>query len=203
MTTDSRVTFANFDPAAKCIEKGTHKILEQNFCVQRNKPSKGARRKITEYLEQNLPHLPEENDVSAPNYQSNLPEGLTNRIIDLEERIVSITSTAVYLTNRIHVSGPCLHPMEDNARDHQREDLRTYFGQFGKIINIYVKPIFHDMMTDSRITFAHCDSAAKCLEQDNHKILGQNFRVERKQPSKGAKKKIKTEEKKKRKCRRP
>ncbi|KAI1697430.1 hypothetical protein DdX_18513 [Ditylenchus destructor] len=59
-----------------------------------------------------------------------------NSARDQEEQMGSLTSTAADLTNRIHVSGPCLHPTEENPRDHQREDLWTYFGQFGKIMNI-------------------------------------------------------------------
>ncbi|KAI1705308.1 sushi, nidogen and EGF-like domain-containing protein 1 [Ditylenchus destructor] len=149
--------------------------------------------------DETMPHSSSEN-VSVRNNQIKLPADKIhdpaqiprfNNAKDLEERMATLTSNAASFTNKIQVYGPCLHPMEENARDHQREDLRTYFGQFGKIISVSVKPIFDDMTTDAIVTFVHCKSAAKCIGQESHKILGQDFRVERGEPSKGEKKKIK------------
>ncbi|KAI1701395.1 hypothetical protein Ddc_17642 [Ditylenchus destructor] len=147
--------------------------------------------------DETMPHSSSDN-VYVQNYPIKLPADMMDVPVhiprfnsaNLEKRMATLTSNAASFTNRIHVSGPCLYPMEENAREHQREDLRTYFGQFGKIFTICIKPIFDDMTTDAIVTFAHCKSAAKCMEQSNHKILGQDFRVERGQPSKGAKRKI-------------
>ncbi|KAI1701398.1 hypothetical protein Ddc_17645 [Ditylenchus destructor] len=49
-----------------------------------------------------------------------------------EEPSVKI-SGPVRMTNRIHVNGPCLHPEQVNKRAKQKEELRTYFSQFGEI----------------------------------------------------------------------
>ncbi|KAI1704601.1 MIZ/SP-RING zinc finger domain-containing protein [Ditylenchus destructor] len=108
---------------------------------------------------------------------------------DQEERIAILTTLANF-ANRIHVFGPCLHPTDANPIDCQREDIQTYFGQFGKILNVSVKKILDDMATSMVVTFDHRDSAAKCIEQDDHKILGQNFRVEGTATTKDAKRKI-------------
>ncbi|KAI1698217.1 cid1 family poly A polymerase domain-containing protein [Ditylenchus destructor] len=114
-----------------------------------------------------------------------------NSTRDEEERKLTSNSTVINLTNRIHVFGPCLHPTETNPRDLQREDIQTYFGQFGKVIHVSVKKILDDIRTNSIVTFANCDSAEKCIEfalHQKHKILVQNFYVGRAKPTKGMKK---------------
>ncbi|KAI1700620.1 hypothetical protein DdX_16591 [Ditylenchus destructor] len=169
LTTDATVTFVNCDSAAKCIEQGTHKILGQDFRVKRRQPSKGTKRKIIAALEQNLPHLPEENDVSDQDYEGKLPEGLTNRIF---------------------VGGPCLHPEQVDPRVGQNGDLRAYFGQFGAIVNISNHKTDDATKMKSIVTFENCDSARQSLEQAKHEICGLEFNVWAASPTKSMKKKL-------------
>ncbi|KAI1705902.1 winged helix-turn helix domain-containing protein [Ditylenchus destructor] len=51
-----------------------HKILGQDFRVKRGQPTKGTKKKIIAALEQNLPHLPEENDLSDQDYEDFHPQ---------------------------------------------------------------------------------------------------------------------------------
>ncbi|KAI1705318.1 hypothetical protein Ddc_15788 [Ditylenchus destructor] len=80
------------------------------------------------------------------------------------------------VTNKIIVSGPRLHPI----RVRQRKELETYFSQFGKIIHA----------TMHTVMFDNCDSAAKCIQQKAHKILGKDYVVRRGRPTKSMRKKL-------------
>ncbi|KAI1717009.1 hypothetical protein Ddc_10147 [Ditylenchus destructor] len=145
LTTNSYVIFDQCVSAAKCIEQGNHKILGQNFRVQKGRPSKNMSSIIIGNLEQNLLHSP------------------------------------AILTNRIFVSGPCLHPLNENPNAFQRKAFRTYFSQFGKILNIELKEenildFSVENVVDS-IIFDSRGSAAKCLQQHKHRIRGHIFTV--------------------------
>ncbi|KAI1705311.1 hypothetical protein Ddc_15781 [Ditylenchus destructor] len=96
---------------------------------------------------------------------------LFNSARDQEERMATFTSTAANLTKIIHVKGPCLHPEEMYPEIWQKQELRTYFSQFGKINSITVS----NKCRKSTVTFDN--SVAKCIEQQTHKIRGQNFGV--------------------------
>ncbi|KAI1712390.1 hypothetical protein Ddc_12429 [Ditylenchus destructor] len=80
------------------------------------------------------------------------------------------TSPAVMLTNRIYVNGPCLHPEQVDPIAFQKEELSTYFSQFGKIVHVTVSSYEKSM-----VIFDSCDSAAKCIQQRMQKIRGQDF----------------------------
>ncbi|KAI1705901.1 cytochrome p450 domain-containing protein [Ditylenchus destructor] len=194
---DITVTFVDCEPAAKCLQQRTHKIRGQDFIVSAETPTKPMMKKLgfghinsgtsnAEPRTKDGTPLWKQYHLGSANDPAQIPG--FNSAKDQGEPMA--TSTAADMTNRIYVYGPCLHPMEENPRAHQREDFRTYFGQFGKIITVTVKPIYAGMMTNAVVTFAYCESAAKCIEQSSHKILGKDFLVEKGQPSKGTKRKI-------------
>ncbi|KAI1694107.1 hypothetical protein DdX_20295 [Ditylenchus destructor] len=93
--------------------------------------------------------------------------------------------TLTSLTNRIHVSGPCLHPEHVVPRVCQKQKLKVYFRQFGKISNVNVKSY-----EKSTVTFENCDSVAKCLMKRKHKIGGQDFIIWETTPSGSTRKKL-------------
>ncbi|KAI1705312.1 hypothetical protein Ddc_15782 [Ditylenchus destructor] len=81
---------------------------------------------------------------------------------------------------KIFVSGPCLHPEDIDPIASQREEFHTYFGQFGQITGIFSRK-----GKTAKIAFDNCDSVAKCLQQDKHKICGQDFHVRSIEKKKG------------------
>ncbi|KAI1696191.1 hypothetical protein Ddc_20634 [Ditylenchus destructor] len=153
---NSKIAFDNCGSAAKCIQQGTHNIRGQDFLVCRSKPTDGMKKELRASLDGSKPHLSSEN-VTVPNNRK-LPAGSTNRI---------------------SVAGPCLHPEQVDPTGCQKRDIRAYFRQFGQIIDISLQN-----GTNATIAFDSCDSAAKCLQQDKHKICGQDFIVCKETPSK-------------------
>ncbi|KAI1692503.1 hypothetical protein DdX_21221 [Ditylenchus destructor] len=95
-------------------------------------------------------------------------------------------SAPAKLTNKIHVSGPRLHPEGENSKARQKQEFRTYFSHFGTIVNVTVSK----KSKPSNVTFTNCESAAKCIQQRTHKISGQDFLVHRSKPSEGMRKKL-------------
>ncbi|KAI1701400.1 hypothetical protein Ddc_17647 [Ditylenchus destructor] len=79
----------------------------------------------------------------------------------------------------IFVSGPCLHPEAMDPMSFQREALHTYFGQFGQITGISSGDGYSSSGdgNTAKISFEKCDSVAKCLQQEKHKIGGYDFLV--------------------------
>ncbi|KAI1705319.1 heterogeneous nuclear ribonucleoprotein A3 like protein 2-like [Ditylenchus destructor] len=92
------------------------------------------------------------------------------------------------VTNKIVVSGPRLHPGHEHPRVRQRTELRKYFEQFGKIVDVTV--VKYD---NSTVTFDNCESAAKCIQQRVHNIRGQDFFVKTGRPTNGMKNALKAQ----------
>ncbi|KAI1691196.1 hypothetical protein DdX_22036 [Ditylenchus destructor] len=155
----STITFDNCDSVARCTQQPIYKIRGQDFLVWETRPSGSIRKKLR--ATRNL----SSESASVPNNQIQLPPDMTNKIF---------------------VSGPLLHPQEMDPQTFQKEEFRTYFGQFGKVINVTV--IKYDSST---VTFTNCDSAAKCIQQRTHNIRGQDFIVHPAKPSNGMRKKLK------------
>ncbi|KAI1702665.1 hypothetical protein DdX_15344 [Ditylenchus destructor] len=108
-----------------------------------------------------------------------------NSTRDKEERMATYSSTPAKLTNRIHVNGPCLYPMEENPKGCQKQELKAYFSQFGKIISVSGKTY-----KKSTVTFENCDSVARCLLKRNHQIGGHEFVIWETTPSRSVRKKL-------------
>ncbi|KAI1692004.1 hypothetical protein DdX_21495 [Ditylenchus destructor] len=171
MTTDSTVTFDNCGSAAECFQQRKQKIRDRYFIAWAETPTK-SRMKQRANLEQSMPGASSVN-LSAQSDRSNVRES---------RRKPSI----VMVTNKIIVSGPRLHTGHEHPRVRQRTELRNYFSQFGKIVNVTV--IKYD---NSTVTFEDCESAARCIQQRTHKIRGQDFFVKTSKPTPGMKKELK------------
>ncbi|KAI1694106.1 hypothetical protein DdX_20294 [Ditylenchus destructor] len=115
-----------------------------------------------------------------------------NSIRDQEERMTTSNATnlnAANMTNRIFVTGPLLYPQEMDPKTFQKEEFRTYFGQFGKVNVVgYSLPKLEGI-----IAFNNCESAAKCIQQGTHTICGQDFVVRAGTPTRGMKDKIRAD----------
>ncbi|KAI1705321.1 RNA recognition motif domain-containing protein [Ditylenchus destructor] len=164
---------------------------------KRKAPPKPAEHRSGVSAQQNVNSAGESSNLRhAKQAKTNLDEKQIprfNSARDQEERMATSTPTVSNLTNRINVNGPCLHlcldPDQADPKPFQKEELRTYFSQFGKISSISVQRATAKNIR-AKVTFDNCDSAAKCIQQHNHKICGRDFVVRKRTPSQGMKEEI-------------
>ncbi|KAI1697431.1 hypothetical protein DdX_18514 [Ditylenchus destructor] len=100
----------------------------------------------------------------------------------------NLTQLPPGLTNMISLTGPCLHPEHVDPRPFQKEEFRSYFGQFDKITAGHCHLSESQKIADTRIAFDNCES--KCIQEGTHRICGQDFVFRRKRPTKSMRKKL-------------
>ncbi|KAI1690708.1 hypothetical protein DdX_22328 [Ditylenchus destructor] len=118
-------------------------------------------------------------------------EPMRKKLVANQEENWSSENVPPGLTNRIIVTGPCLHPEKTDPKAAQRETFRVYFSRFGNVTVGYSHLPYSPQEMDARISFDNCEAAAKCIQQRTHTIRGQDFIVREEAPTKCMKDKIK------------
>ncbi|KAI1705316.1 hypothetical protein Ddc_15786 [Ditylenchus destructor] len=111
---------------------------------------------------------------SMPSWWESSPKHQPSKMVFAPNRPTKLPADMI-----IFVSGPCLHPEAMDPMSFQREALHTYFGQFGQITGISSGDGYTSSGDENtaKISFEKCDSVAKCLQQEKHKIGGYDFLV--------------------------